>query len=190
MVSASLVGCRFLWRDLSASFTFQNRNTAFDPLSVNLGTAATNSRTGNWRRSVKLGSVAILVAVIQQLSFWDSGTRQIKPVNPCPLKRALTRWLKHWTAEVLTTKRRACIYGNFMLWSFHGYFLCIFPYLPLPAVQRSHCGTSFLNCNMWWNRWIYGITQEFFLIQWSPVHRESVFEGVSNFWVASPILVL
>lgn len=36
----------------------------FDPLSVNLGTAATNNRTGNWRQSMNLKGVAILAAVI------------------------------------------------------------------------------------------------------------------------------
>lgn len=147
MVSASLVRCRFLWKDLSAPFTFQNRNMESDPLSVNLGTAATNSRTGNWRWSLNLGGVAILAAVIQQLSFWESGTKQIKPVKPCPLKRALTGQLRHWTAEVLTTKGKACIHVNFKLWTFYRCFLCTICHCQLS--KRSSCSTGFLNFNTW-----------------------------------------
>jgi len=69
MVFAFLVGCRFLRKYLPVTFTFQNRNREFDPLSVNLGAAATKSRTGDRRRSMKLEGVAILAAVITAVVF-------------------------------------------------------------------------------------------------------------------------
>ena len=58
-------------------------------------------------------------------------------------------WKEHcWMAEALTTKRKACIYyGNFMLWTFYGYFLCTVCHCQLS--KRSSCGTSFLNFNTW-----------------------------------------
>lgn len=57
-----------------------------DAPSVNLRTAAINSRTGNWRQTVCLEGVASLAGI---LSFCDSCTKQIKPVNAVSLKAPL-----------------------------------------------------------------------------------------------------